>query len=206
MNNYKNLLWLLLFGSLWGMSELVGGGILYNSEAAYASVGLAAFALFILAIARAIWNKPGTSTAIGAIAAVFKLVHTQPYICHLLGIVILGIAFDIAATLLMKHEKRISYRSVLAGIVSSYGGYALFALIITYIIRYEFWAAEGLPKVLNHIFVSGSFAALASLVVVPLGYWIGLNARTLVQQSPRWVFRGSVLVAIVLWALGGFVR
>jgi len=169
-------------------------------------VGLAAFALFKLTIARAIWNKPGTSTAIGAIAAVFKLVHTQPYICHLLGIVLLGVAFDIAATLLIKHEKKVSYRSALTGIVSSYGGYTLFALIITYIIRYEFWIAGGLSKVIKHILVSGSFAALAALIVVPLGFWIGLNAENLVQRRPRWVYGGSALVSLLLWVLGGIAK
>ena len=168
MKGTKGWMWVLFFGSLWGISEVAGGVLLYGNFITHSSIILAAFAFFILAIARGIINKPGSSVMIGTIAMLFKLINAGPFICHLLGIFMLGAAFDIFASFLMKKERKISWRSILTGSISAYSGYALFALTITYIVQYKYWIAVGLPKVLNHIFVSGSIAALLAAVVVPL--------------------------------------
>ena len=202
MRNYKNWLWLLVFGSLWGIGEVFAGGALYWDTVPYASVWITAWALFVLAMGRGVLNKPGSSTVIGAFATVFKLVNVAPFFCHLLGIFILGIAFDIASSLLMKHKRKIYYRSSVSGAVSAYGGYALFALVITYIVRYKYWTVGGLSKVLHHIFVSGSFAALMAICVVPLGYWIGINGEAMAKRRPRWTYAGALVALVALWIFG----
>ena len=205
MKNYKNWLWFLLFGSLWGLSEVIVGEGLWAKSLPYTSVLLSAWALLMLAMGRGIVNVPGSSTAIGAFAALFKLVNAAPFFCHLLGIFALGIAFDVAATLLMKKTRKFSFRSLLTGVISVYGGYALFALLITYIIRYDVWTQGGLPKVLNHIFVSGSYAALTGLVAVPLGFWVGINGEVFAERRPRWAYAGAIVALVVIWALGRIV-
>lgn len=205
MRNFKDWVWLLMFGSLWGISEVIFGGALYRSSMPYASVWLTAGAFFVLAVARGMLNKPGSSIVIGTFAAGFKLVNAAPFFCHLLGIFILGLAFDIVSTVLLKQERKFSYRSAVSGAVSAYGGYALFALVITYVVRYEYWTIGGLAKVLHHIFVSGSFAALTAVVAVPLGYWLGLNGGIMAEHRPRLAFSGAVVILVVLWTLGGVV-
>jgi len=202
MRNIKHWVWLLLFGSLWGISEVFGGEVLSKNKIAYASVWLSAWAFFVLAAARGFLNKPGSSSIIGAFAAVFKLVNAAPFFCHLLGIFFLGLVFDIVSTLLMRHERKISYRSSVSGALSAYGGYALFALVITYIVRYEYWTVGGFAKVLHHIFVRGSYAALMALVAVPLGYWIGFNGKTMAGRRPEWAYAGALVALVVLWTLG----
>lgn len=202
MKSFKYWVWLLLFGSLWGISEVIVGGILFKNTVPYASVWLTAWALFVLAVGRGVLNKPGSSTVIGVFAVVFKLVNTAPFFCHLLAIFLLGVAFDIASTFLMKHERRISYRSIVSGALSACGGYALFALVITYIVRYEYWTVGGLMKVLHYVFVSGSLAALTAAMVVPLGYWIGVNQGIMAEHRRRWAYTGALVALIILWALG----
>ncbi|MGB8951405.1 MAG: hypothetical protein WCC06_01875 [Candidatus Aminicenantales bacterium] len=199
MKNAKNWAWLLLFGSLWGMSEVIGGEVLYNNNIPHASVWLTAWALFILGLGRGIINKAGTSTVIGCVAAVFKLVNASPYFCHILGIFFLGLAFDLASTLLMKNERKISYRSLLTGVLSVYSGYALFALTITYIVRFEPWVGGGINKVLDHIFIVGSLAALASLVLVPLGYKTGITGEVMIKRRSSWPW--AVTGVVLLWVL-----
>jgi len=201
MSNLKNGAWLLFFGSLWGLSEVIGGGILYNGNVAYSSVWLSVWALLVLAVARGIINKPGSSTVIAGFAVIFKMANTAPFFCHLLGIFTLGLVFDIAVSFLMKKDEKRLSRSMLSGAISAYGGYALFALFITYIVRYEYWVTGGVSKVLNHIFISGSLAALAALVVVPLGYWIGINSETITSRRPEWTYAGMLAGIIVLWTL-----
>ena len=202
MRDIKNWAWFLLFGSLWGLSEVAGGGILYAVEVPSASIVLAAWALFILAAARGLVNKPGSSTVIGAVATLFKLVNASPFICHLLGIFMLGLAFDIAATLLGRSERRFSFRNMLTGIVSAYGGYALFALSITYVVRYDIWVQGGWPKVAHHMFISGSIAALVAAVVVPVGYYLGAGSLSLQTKRPRWLYAGTMAGVALLWILG----
>lgn len=202
IQNNRQFAWLLLFGSLWGISEVVIGGVLYNKNVSYASVWLSAWAFFVLALARGVMNRPGYSTIIGVIAVLFKLINAPPFFCHLLGIIALGVAFDLAATLLIKHKPTISYRHILSGVLSAYSGYALFTLVITYIVRYKYWTIGGSAKVLDHIFVGGSFAALAAIVTVPLGYWVGVNGEILIQRRPRSAFISALAASLILWTLG----
>jgi len=205
MKDKKNWAWLLLFGSLWGISEVAAGGVLYTNEIPHSSIFLTAWALLILAVARGVVNKPGSSMAVGIVATLFKLVNASPFICHLLGIFALGVAFDIAASLLMTEERKSTIRNALSGIVSAYGGYALFAFLITYVIRYDIWAAGGWPKVANHIFVGGSIAALIGALMVPVGYLIGNSGHVLTERRSRWVYATTLAGAVVLWVLGRFV-
>jgi hypothetical protein len=194
------LIWMLFFGSLWGLNEVVVGKQLFDAHIPYASAGISAWAFFILAIARGVMNKPGTSTAIGGIAAVFRLVNAT-YVCHIFGIFLLGVAFDLAFSLLAKHRKTIYIQSSLAGVVGAYSGHLIFALFATYIIRNPFWVSGGLPKISEHVFVSGSFVALASALLVPLGYWIGHNRIPLDAQRSRWAYNGALIFTVIFWAL-----
>jgi hypothetical protein len=205
MTDKNNWAWFLLFGSLWGISEVAGGGILYGSAVPFSSVFLAGWAFFILAVARGVVNKPGSSTIIGAVATLFKLINVAPFICHLLGIFMLGAAFDVVASLLLKKERRISLWSPLTGIIAAYSGYALFAFVITYLVRYEIWVSGGFPKVMNHIFVSGSAAAAAAAVMVPLGFLVGIGSGVLADRRPRLIYTGTIAGVILLWILGRFM-
>jgi len=206
MREYRQIVWLLLLGSIWGMAEIVFGRALNEANVVYSSVWLNGWAFFVLAVARGIMNKPGSSTALGAIAALFKLVNASPFFCHLLGIFLIGFAFDIAYTILMKHKKRIYYWCSLVGVVGAYSGYAFFSLIITYILRYKYWTIGGLSKVLNHTFVIGSYAAFIALGAVPLGFWFGNKGRNLTQHHWQWAFRGALVALIVIWTLGRIAK
>jgi len=205
MRKFKNWSWLLLFGSLWGIGEVAGGGVLSTYNIPHYAMILAAWAFIIMAIARGIVNKPGSSTVIGIVAVIFKLANAAPFFCHLLGIFALGLAFDVFSSLLMKNERKISFRSSLTGALSAYSGYALFAIVITYIVQYKYWIAGGLPKVINHIFIGGSLAAIAAVVLVPLGYWVGINSENLFERRPVWTYAGTLMGVVLLWTLGRFV-
>jgi len=201
MARYTPLVWLFVFGSLWGLSEVVAGKALYEADIPHASVYLSASGFFLLAIARGLFNKRGSSSVIGGIAALFRLVNAS-FVCHILGIFLMGVAFDLAASILLKGKKKSFLRSSLTGITGAYGGYALFAFIITYVVRYEIWAAGGWQKVLHHVFLTGSLAAVAAALLVPLGYALGVKSRTHVRLESRWAFSGSLILAVILWTLG----
>ncbi len=205
MKNYKNWVWILLFGSLWGISEVLGGEAFYRNNVLHASVWLSAWAFFVLALGRGLVNKPGSSTAIGGVAALYKLASAAPYFCHLLGIFFLGLTFDVFASVFIKEERKKSFWPALCGGISAYSGYALFALVITYVVRYDPWVAGGWSKVSHHIFVGGSYAALTALLAVPLGYWLGINGWILSGRRSRLAYAGALVTLAVLWTLGRFI-
>lgn len=196
---------LLLCGTLWGLSELIAGSALYAAKIPSSSVLLTAWALLLLGLARGVVNKPGSSTLVGGVATLYKLAFTAPFFCHLLAIFLLGVAFDAAATIFLRNERRELYKSVLTGIVGAYGGYAIFAFSITYVFRYSYWIKVGMPKVMHHILSGGTFAALTACVLVPLGYWAGRSAELHTGNDRRWAY-GSGLVTFALWALGFVIR
>ncbi|MBC8359628.1 MAG: hypothetical protein H8E54_11875, partial [Candidatus Aminicenantes bacterium] len=119
MRNFKNWVWLLLFGSLWGLVEVVVGGALLKDNMPYASVMLAAWAFLVLAVGRGVLNKPGTSPLIAVFAVLFKLANAAPFFCHLLGIFSLGLVFDIFSPLLMRGKRKVFYRNSLSGALSA---------------------------------------------------------------------------------------
>lgn len=201
MRNPKNWLWFILFGSLWGINEVFMGEVLSTSEVPHFSVLLTLIALFILAIARGILNKPGSSTIIGIIAVLFKLANAAPFYCHLLGIFMVGFTFDILASFLIKSEKTSAIKCGLTGILSAYSGNILFALVITYIIRYDIWISAGLPKVIDHIFVAGSLTALLAAFAVPLGFRLGITSGVFADKKPNWTYAGTVVTVLIIWIL-----
>ncbi|NIM58972.1 MAG: hypothetical protein GTO16_08530 [Candidatus Aminicenantes bacterium] len=201
MARYVPLVWLLILGSLWGLSEVVAGKALYEANIPHASVYVSASGFFLLAVARGLVNKRGTSSLIGGMAALFRLVNAS-FVCHILGIFLMGVAFDIAASILLKGDKKNFLRSSLTGITGAYGGYALFAFIITYVVRDEIWVVGGLQKVLHHVFLTGSLVAVVAVLLVPMGYILGLRSRTYARLESRWAFSSSLIFAAIIWILG----
>lgn len=202
MSDRKKWALVLMFGSLWGFSEVFAGEFLYAQGVPRASVWLTAFAFFVLGLSRGLFNRPGSSTAIGALAALFKLVNAAPYWCHLLGIFSIGLIFDLGATAWMKKGERKNLPAALTAVVTAYGGYALFAFTISYVARFEPWLRGGLPRILEHIFIGGSLAAAAGAVLVTLGYRFGLRVETAVEERRDWAFAGSLIILAALWTLG----
>jgi len=200
----KNWLWLFLFGSLWGAVEVLGGEALRANDVPLASVWLTAAALFLLAVGRGALNRPGTSAVIGALAALYKLANAAPFYCHLLGIFMTGVMFDAFASLLLaeKEGRKDWWRAPLTGALSAYAGNALFAVLMTFVVRYQYWVGDGLRKFGRHICVSGSLAALASLLLVPLGLRVGAGGEALSLKRPRWAASGVAALACAAWAAG----
>jgi hypothetical protein len=201
MRNPKNWLWFILFGSLWGINEVMMGEVLSASNIPHFSVLLTVIALFILAFARGIVNKPGSSTVIGVVAVLFKLANASPFYCHLLGIFMVGLVFDVLASVLMKSEKTSVIKNSLTGILNAYSGNVLFALVITYIIRYDIWTSGGLSKVLGHIFVAGTFTAILAAIAVPLGFRLGVTSGAFADKKPNWTYAGTMVTVFIIWIL-----
>ncbi|HUS48374.1 MAG TPA: hypothetical protein VNA25_10420 [Phycisphaerae bacterium] len=201
------ILGVVFFGTVWGASEVFLGEALYATGFRYASVPLGVIALAVLSMARAYFPRRGTSTAIAACAALYKclamltsLAGTPLFACHLLGIVTLGLAYDAALSILGSR-----HRSVCAA-AAAYVGYATFALLITYVFRYQPWVSGGLMKVLKHVGISGTLTAVGGAVVAPLSHRLVDGLRRAAPRSfsleSRLAAGGIVAATAGLWVIG----
>ena len=98
----------LFFSALWGLSEAVLGGFLYGRGAAYSSVYLTIIGFGILTIARFYLPQIGTAGAIAALAMLYKFLNSPFYGCHLIGILLTGVSYDLVFGVLKIKNKAVS--------------------------------------------------------------------------------------------------
>ncbi len=167
------ILGVLFFSGLWGVSEAVLGGALYRADVPYASILLTVIGFIILTFSRVYFPQKGTATLIAACAMLYKFLNAPFFACHLLGILLMGACYDLVFSVFRIKNKP------LCAAAAAYLSYTLFALMITYAFRYDHWVQAGFSKVLHHIGISGSIAALWCAVFVPLSFHLGkkLKAR-----------------------------
>lgn len=168
----KYVFGILFFSSLWGFSEAVLGGFLYSHDMPHASVYLTIIGLSVLTIARGYLPQKGTSTVIAAFAMLYKFMNTPFFACHFLGILLLGGCFDLFFNVL-----KLKSRAICA-VLTVYSGYTLFALMLAYVFRYSPWVEAGFAKVVNHIGIGGTLAAMGCALVVPLSHRFGQWLQT----------------------------
>lgn len=192
------ILGMLFFGGVWGMSEAVLGGALYAAQVPHASVPLTAVGLAVLTLARSYFPQRGTATLVAACAMLYKFLNSPFFGCHLLGILITGACYDLIFDILKIRAKSLGAAAV------TYLSYAAFALMITYLFRYDHWVQGGFAKVLQHIFMGGSMAALACAVAVPLSARLGqrLKSYSAMPFGMRWypIPGGVSALTLGLWA------
>lgn len=158
------ILGILFFSGLWGISEAVLGDALYRADVPYASVPLSIIGFVILTFARVYLPQKGTAVLIGFCAMLYKFLNEPFFACHLLGIALLGVCYEVFfGTSILRS------RWVRAG-AAAYLGYASFAVMITYVFRYEHWVQGGFGKVLSYVGIGGSVAAFGCAVFVPLSF------------------------------------
>ena len=193
----EHILGILFFSGLWGISEAVLGDALYRADVPYASVPLTITGFVIMTFARVYFPQKGTVTVIAACAMLYKFLNVPFFACHLLGIFLMGVSYDLFFSVFTIKNRSLSAAA------ATYLSYALFALMITYAFRYEYWAQAGFAGVLRHIGISGSIAALGCAVLVPLSFRLAEQLRAHFATPFRLRLQlapGSVsAVAIGLW-------
>lgn len=206
MNKKNALIIVLVCGTVWGCVE-AGLGLI--PEYPFSSVLPTLIGFMILALARTYLPQPGSSTGIGAIAMLYRAMTANGWPCHLWAVLLIGISFDVVATLVGKRSETETWRSI-TGPISAYLAYASFALTMTYIMIHippmahcaHWWVVLGLPKVLDYVAISGSLAAIGASVFVPLGYKFGKSLMGFSDVRLKPAFIGAMVLTLLLWLIG----
>ncbi len=194
------ILGVLFFGGIWGISEATLGDALYSAHVPHASVPLTAIGFAVLAIAQACFPRPGMATLIASFALLYKFLNAPFFACHLLGIVLMGVCYDVFFNVL---KMRTAW---LAAGLATYASYAAFALMITYVARYSHWVQGGFGKIVEHVGIEGSMAAIACAILVPLTLRYSEKLRSAIPTLFAWraaLAPGAIMVLTAgLWVLG----
>jgi len=193
----EHILGVLFFGGLWGICEAVPGNALYSAKVPYASVPLTIIGFAVMTIARVYFPQKGTATLIAVCAMLYKFLNVPFFACHLLGILLMGLCYDLFFSVF-----KIKSRS-LSALAAVYLNYALFALMITYVFRYDHWVQAGFAEVLRHVGISGSMAALGCAIIVPaslrLGEQLKVDCLRPFNLKRQLVPSGVLALTIGLW-------
>jgi hypothetical protein len=206
----KLILVIILFGSIWGGLEALGIDVMRKVGFPSSSPILALIGILILAIARMVVRKPGSTLAIGVVAAGIKLLGlSQIFFCQIFAVVAQAAVFDLVFSLVERKDwfSR-PIRLGLVGLVGSYVNYTLFSLSQAYIFSNPYWSERGISGLFSWIFTQGSYAAALSF----LGIIIGVNlGKKVAPAFSRWqqigekaYSRGLLLISLGFWLLGIF--
>lgn len=191
------ILGILFYSAIWGASEAFLGEALYDANVQFSSVSLTIIGFSVLAFASVSFPKRGTATLIAALAMLYKFLNVPFFACHLLGILLVGICFDLFFNVFKVKNRSISAAAAI------YLNYTLFALMITYVFRYEFWIEGGITKILSHIGISGTMAALGCVIFVPVSFYLAERIKSYSERPFNLQYKlapGSIFVTTLgLW-------
>lgn len=188
----KQFIWtILLFGTLIGLNETVIGSF----HIQYKSVILSAITLSLFAFARHHVPRIGTTLLVMVIAVLFKLTCLGVSFCKPTMVILLGLGFELFATIFIRKQK-LSYLSfILTSVLSSLVIFFGFAIFETFIVKNEYWVSE---KFNDYVFVKAPLTAAASTLLTLLGVFI---IKRLNPEFVNSIFKRPVLSQIVLGLL-----
>ncbi len=179
----------LLFGSLWGLSELGIGEIAFLNDVPRAPF-LTAAGIFFLVLTRRLWDVPGSSFALGALASAFKFVQHPVWGCKIAAVLMVGAIFDVGMTIL--RARRADGTQAASGTPSlrtalvrapivAFVSFVLFGYFARYVLLNPYWSMAG--KMIDYQFVQGPIAAA---LAVPAAYAGVRAAERLRAASVLW--------------------
>lgn len=174
--NARNVSFVVVLGSAWGLAELFGRDLFSAAGIGGTTTWLAVWAVLLLSFGRGFWNRAGSSTLMGLIAAAFKFFGPFLFYCQLLGIIAIGLFFDLFASTLLAKGRSSWWRQALVGALTVYSARAFFVGYSVFVAGWDRWVDGGAEMALEHVFGSGSIAAAAALLLVPLGFRLGGRA------------------------------
>jgi hypothetical protein len=175
MKNIKTLTGILLFGSLWGFSEVIIGSAIQDIGIPSGVIMTGIFAIVFLVVSRIIYRQPGMQFGMGLVAGGLRLFN--PFIgCHLcsaIAIMAEGAIFELIWYKISFDFSELNSNIMKSsmGIISAYflyiGGYIV-TQILTPITSGANFYLENLIVFMPRILSSGLFAAIIGGAILPI--------------------------------------
>lgn len=203
MKKIKLLAGILVFGSLWGFSEVIIGTSIQDIGLPTGAIMTGVFAISFLVLSRMIYRQPGMQFGIGLVAGGLRLFN--PFVgCHLcsaIAIMAEGAIFEIIwykISLDFSELKTVIMKSSM-GIISAYficiGGYIL-TQILTPIAAGASFYIENLIVFMPRILSSGLIAAVIGGAVLPI---VLLTEKIDITVKDKLYYPTTIGLSILCW-------
>jgi len=202
----RNFLWIIFFGSLIGLNEILIGS--FNIH--YRSVILSTITLFLLTLARLKIPKTGTSIFIIVFAILFKInssgIHsctTNMLLCGPTALFLLGIGYEVFASLFISKNTFKYLNYVLICSATSIIAFSIFAVMNTYII--SVW---DMSRLFEYIFVRSTLTAIASSAISIFGLYLvrTFKKENFLRLNPFMINSILIFMIIALWLFGSYEK
>jgi len=203
----------LVFGSIWGLSEVGLGGVLSAVDFSYRSGLLTSIGMALMAIALVIYKKPAMLIGIGLVAVLVKLLAVP--ILHIsvmckanscIAVFTEAVALSLVAFLLMSAMGK--------SVHARMGGGALAAIIASVVFYFVGMQVAPCKYLLSFtpagfIVTEGLVWAAFSACLLPAGYLAGMKLR---ETTFPWLARRKLLfyattaaIIVSCWAISAIV-
>ncbi len=203
MKKWKVIAGILLFGSLWGFSEVIIGSTIQDVGLPSGAIMTGVFAIFFLVSSRIIYRQPGMQFGIGLVAGGLRLFN--PFVgCHLCSAIAImaegaifeliwyRISFDFS-------ELKTTIMQGSMGIISAYtifvGGYIV-TQILTPIADGANFYIENLIVFMPNILARGLIAAVIGGIVLPITI---LTKKIDITIKDRLYYPTTIGLSILCW-------
>ena len=208
---------LVLCGALLGLAEIVISSIMRNAGLPHRSAVLAGLGMGLMALALALYRRTAAVLGVASMAALCKAlaipVFQPPFFCNAnacIAVLLNSAALAAVAAVAGRWMERIVVFRVAAGVVAAVAGVAAFYSLGVYVEPcrplMQINAAGG---ILTYLASKGLPAAVASGVLLPAGYALGLRLRDSRLPVPgRHGLVGYPVTAAILvscWLLNGLL-
>jgi len=205
MNKTKLLVGILLFGSLWGFSEVIVGTAIHDAGLPSGAIMTGFFALFFLLFSRMIFRQPGMQFGIALVAGGLRLFN--PFVgCHLcsaIAIIAEGAVFEIIfhRISLDFSELKTTIMKSSMGIITVYfiyiSGYII-TQILTPIASGANFYIENLIVFMPNILGSGLIAAIIGGAVLPITILISKMNLTVKDKV---YYPTAICISFLCWLI-----
>lgn len=203
MNKLKLFAGILIFGSLWGFSEVFVGSGLSETGLPSGAIMTGFFALIFLVMSRMFYRQPGMQIGMGLVAGGLKLFN--PFIacniCSALAIMAEGAIFELIWYKISfdSMELKTGTTKVSLGIITGYcvyiGGYVV-TQILTPIVAGPGFYLENLIILMPNILANGLLAALVGGVALPATL---LVKKIDISMKDRLYYPTTLGVSAICW-------
>jgi hypothetical protein len=205
------LIGILVFGSIWGLVEATLGGALHLAHFAYKGAVTGGIAMAIMGAFVVMYRRPKLVFWLGVIAALFKplspLIYGQPVFSPFVvnpasAILLEGLAFTLAVSLLFKGFESSIKARVAAGISAGYLSAILYAILAS-AVGMGRWASWGMTERVTAALTDGTALAIAGTALLLLAYLVSIKVRPNFWQfmtlKPKTFYASTVAITAFCW-------
>jgi len=212
-----DIIWAIVFGSVWGCFEATLGGFLHFIHFAHKGAVMGGIGISIMTAFVAARRRPGLVPLVGFVCALFKPLDGlilgvpifAPFVINPATAIILeALAFNIVVSLLFKSFERSIRVRLLAGVAVGYLSITLYGILAS-AVGMGNWAEMALGERALYILSNGTGLAVIGAALLVVAYMIGARLQkditSVGDDRPAPFYAGATGIAILCWVIAFFV-